>query len=65
MCKMKAPKIPAPPPLPMIAAPDNVEALAQADQEAMLRRRRRGAAANVLTGPSGIPATPTMGGVAA
>jgi hypothetical protein len=64
MCKMKTPKIPEAK-LPMIAAPDNAEALAQADQEAMLRRRRRGAAANVLTGPSGIPATPTMGGVAA
>jgi hypothetical protein len=62
MCKMKTPKLPS---QPMIAAPDNQEALAQADQEAMLRRRRRGAAANVLTGPSGIPATPTMGGVAA
>lgn len=64
MCKMKAPKIPEAK-LPMIAAPDNQEALAQADQEAMLRRRRRGAAANILTGPTGIPASPTMGGVAA
>jgi hypothetical protein len=64
MCKMRAPKIPEVK-QPMVAAPNNAEALAQADQEAMLRRRRRGAAANVLTGPGGIPATPTMGGIAA
>jgi hypothetical protein len=48
-----------------VAAYDNTEAFAQSDIEARLRRRRAGAAANVLTGPTGIPATPTLGGVAA
>jgi hypothetical protein len=48
-----------------IAAYDNQEALNQADIEARLRQRRAGAAANVLTGPVGIPATRTLGGVAA
>lgn len=47
-----------------VASADNREALAQADIEARLRRRRAGAAADVLTGPTGIPATATMGGVA-
>ena len=66
MCA-KRPKMPA----PVAAAPvqvasyDNDEASNQADIEARLRRRRAGAAANVLTGPTGIPATPTLGGVAA
>lgn len=45
-----------------VAAYDNTEALQQADLEAGLRRRRRGAAANILTGPGGIPSTATMGG---
>lgn len=58
MPKIKAPRQPA------IASYDNREALAQADMEAGLRRRRRGAAANILTGPTGIPASPTMGGAA-
>lgn len=60
MCKMKV-RAPAP---VKVAAYDNTEALAQADMEAALRRRRRGAAANILTGPNGIPASPTMGGAA-
>lgn len=47
-----------------VAAYDNREALQQADLEASLRRRRAGAFANVLTGPRGIPSTPTLGGVA-
>jgi hypothetical protein len=58
---MCAPKVRAPSPV-QVAAYDNTEALRQADMEAGLRRRRRGAAANILTGPSGIPASPTMGG---
>lgn len=58
MCAKKV-KVPGP---VQVAAYDNTEALAQADQEAALRRRRRGAAANILTGPMGIPASPTMGG---
>lgn len=60
MCLPKAPK-----PRPVrVAAYDNAEALQQADMEAALRRRRRGAAANILTGPGGIPSTATMGGAA-
>lgn len=47
-----------------LAAYDNQEALRQGDIEARLRRRRAGAAADVLTGASGIPATATMGGIA-
>lgn len=58
MCMPKAPRA-----RPVqVAAYDNTEALQQADMEAALRRRRRGAAANILTGPGGIPSTPTMGG---
>jgi hypothetical protein len=60
---MCMPKVKAPKPV-QVAAYDNREALQQADLEAGLRRRRRGAAANVLTGPTGIPASPTMGGAA-
>lgn len=47
-----------------IAAPDNAEAVRRGNMEARLRRMRAGAAANILTGPSGIPAgaAPTMGG---
>jgi hypothetical protein len=49
---------------PLIPAPGGFEAQREADLEALLRRRRAGAAANVLTGPSGIPATPRLGEVA-
>jgi len=59
MCVPKAPKYSA----ARVAATDNTEATRQADIEARLRRHRRGAAANVLTSASGIPSTPTMGGV--
>lgn len=60
MCIAKTPKVSA----ARVAATDNTEATHQADIEARLRRRRAGAAANVLTGPAGIPAaTSTMGGV--
>ncbi len=58
---MCMPKIKSPPPV-QVASFDNEEALRQADMEAGLRRRRRGAAANVLTGPMGIPSSATMGG---
>lgn len=62
MCLMKMPKMPqARTPL---AAFDNREATSMADAEARLRRRRAGAAADVLTSPVGIPSTSTMGGVA-
>ncbi|WP_255415024.1 hypothetical protein [Thioclava sp. NG1] len=43
---------------------DNTEANQQADIEARLRRLRAGAAANVLTSQTGIPASTTMGGAA-
>ncbi len=62
MCGLKAPKIVAP--RTPVASTDNAEALATARAESRLRRRRAGAAADVLTGPMGIPATPVMGGVA-
>ncbi|PZQ99925.1 MAG: hypothetical protein DI533_04655 [Cereibacter sphaeroides] len=64
---MKAPKVAAvaTPQQPQVAAYDNEEANKQADIEARLRRRRAGAAADVLTSSTGIPATPTLGGVAA
>lgn len=60
MCFMKSPKIET----PAIAAMDNTEALQQADMEARLRRKRRGAAATVLTSPTGIPTSSKMGEVA-
>jgi len=54
-----------------VAAYDNAQAQAQASLEARLRRARAGAAADVLTGPLGIPSaraarpsTPVLGGVA-
>lgn len=46
---------------PLIASPDNAEAMAEADREERLRRRRAGAGATVLTSPLGIPASPTLG----
>lgn len=65
MCLFKSPKMPAP---QQIAAYDNAESTAAADMEARLRRRRAGAAANILTSPTGIAgnqaSTSTMGGVA-
>lgn len=51
-------------PTPAVAAIDNSAAIQQADLEARLRRRRAGAAADILTSPVGIPATRTLGGVA-
>lgn len=63
MC-MRTPRMPAPQP---IAAYDNSEANRQGAIEARLRRKRRGAAANVLTSALGIPvgqATTTLGGTA-
>lgn len=60
MCIMGSPSMPTPAPL-RIAATDNREAAAQEDMEMRLRRRRAGAAANVLTGPRGIPTSPRMG----
>lgn len=64
MCFFKTPKIQTPA-AQQIAAYDNSDATKQADIEARLRRRRSGAAADILTGPTGIPSTATLGGVAA
>ncbi|WP_101339737.1 hypothetical protein [Cereibacter azotoformans] len=61
MCVFKSPKIPDP---PKPASTDYAEAVQQSDIEARLRKRRAGAAADVLTGPTGIPATQTLGGTA-
>lgn len=58
------PKVTQSPAAQRVASYDNAEANERADIEARLRRRRRGAAANVLTSPKGIPATDTLGGVA-
>jgi hypothetical protein len=60
MCMMRTPKVTPTP----IAAYDNREALRTSDMEARLRRRRAGAAADILTGPGGIASTATLGGVA-
>lgn len=62
MCFIKTPKASAQ--KAQVASYDNTEALKSADIEARLRKRRAGAAADVLTGPSGIPATATLGGTA-
>lgn len=64
MCFMPKVKTPTPA-VQQIAAYDNGEANKQADLEASLRRRRNGAAAQILTSPTGIPSTGTLGGVAA
>ena len=64
MCMFSTPKIPA---VPKVAAYDNTEAIQQADLEARLRKRRAGAAANVLTSAMGIPSggsTTRLGGAA-
>jgi|GEM_PF-1142098 len=55
MFGMEAPKMPSV--RQIIPAADNGEANREADMEAALRRRRRGAAADILTGPAGIPST--------
>lgn len=67
MCVFGKPNMPTPA-AQLIPATGNGEAQRQADMEDALRRRRAGAAANVLTGPGGIPsraATARLGGVAA
>jgi hypothetical protein len=45
----------------VVASADNRQANNEADLESRLRRRRAGAAANVLTSAQGIPATPKLG----
>lgn len=63
MCVFDKPKMPVAA-QQVIATPGNAEASRQADLEARLRRRRAGAAANVLTSARGIPSTPQLGAVA-
>lgn len=58
MCS--APKIERPKPA-ILAAPNNREASRQGDEALRRRRARSGAAANILTGPLGIPATTQLG----
>lgn len=58
-----SPKMPAAAPT-IIPATDNGEANRQATLERSLRRRRAGAAADVLTGPAGIPSTTKLGAAA-
>lgn len=65
MCFGGRPQVAAAPML--IPATQNPEAQRQADLEAALRRRRAGAAHDVLTSPTGIPqavSTSKLGGVA-
>ncbi len=54
MCLMKKPAMPKPA-AAMLPDPNNAEARRQADLEAALRRRRAGAAADILTSPVGLP----------
>ena len=61
MCMKTA--TPARPRTPL-AAFDNGQAAAEANIEARLRKRRAGAAADILTSPVGLPSTTTMGGTA-
>ncbi len=69
MGKLFAPKIPKPAAneiaAPLIASTSNAEALREQDAEARLRRRRAGAATNVLTSPTGIPSATKLGEIAA
>lgn len=67
MC-LRGPKLPTAAAPMLIPAANNGEAEREADMQAALMRRRRGAAANILTGPGGIPNRPAaaqLGGVAA
>lgn len=62
MCLMRTPNVA--PVQQAIAAPDNAEATRRATMQARMRRLRSGAAANILTGQTGIPSAATMGGTA-
>ncbi|RWR32512.1 hypothetical protein D2T29_00505 [Sinirhodobacter populi] len=63
MCFVKTPKV-SQVAASQIAATDSAEATQAADIEARLRKRRAGAAANILTSATGIPSTSALGGVA-
>ncbi|MFT6772318.1 MAG: hypothetical protein ACJA1L_000022 [Paracoccaceae bacterium] len=52
MCFGGSPKLAA----PIIPAPDNSQANREASMARAMQRMRAGAAANILTSPSGIPA---------
>jgi hypothetical protein len=62
MCFVKTPTVT--PAATAVASTYNPEAQAAGDLEASLRKMRAGAAANILTSPTGIPYTKTLGGVA-
>ena len=49
----------------VFASPDNAEARERGRLEQRLRRARAGAAADILTSPTGIPATAQLGGTPA
>lgn len=52
---------PSIPPQPSVPDTSGREAIEQGRLERRLRQRRAGAAANVLTGPTGIPAKAQLG----
>lgn len=64
MCVFNRPEVPTSASAPIIASTNNAEASERADIEARLRRRRQGAAANILTSPMGIPAKTQLGAAA-
>lgn len=49
----------------VVATPDGAEATRRGTIEGLRRRRRAGVAANILTGPAGIPASNAQLGGAA
>ncbi len=62
MCLMKTPTAAAP--AAIVADTSNLEATRTADAQRRIRAKRAGAAANILTGPRGIPrATSQLGAV--
>ncbi|GGH36266.1 hypothetical protein SAMN05444007_108243 [Cribrihabitans marinus] len=61
MCMMRTPKAPSVAAPQLIPAARSAEAGDAADMEARLRRRRAGAAANVLTSALGIPSSAKLG----
>ncbi|MEM9782160.1 MAG: hypothetical protein AAF899_06760 [Pseudomonadota bacterium] len=58
MCVFSQPKTPTVA-APIIPAPDNAAANAEASAQRAFQRMRAGAAANILTSPAGIPARPS------
>lgn len=68
MCGMSSASVDATPAQALIAGTNSMEATQSARMEARLRRARAGAAANVLTSPTGLPGlngtTTQLGGVA-